>query len=119
MSAWLPHLDAASALRLLVALVTLVLGQLLLKLAMHPKPGRPRRKTVGLFAAAIVMMAAWFFVWMGLLGDHELSFIYPFEAVGSAALSIAAVVLLREKMTTRLAIGIALITAGVFLVSLT
>ena len=106
-------------LRLAGALVGLVVGQIGLKIAMHPRPGTPLWQRVGLFALAIGAMTAWFFLWMGLLGDHELSFIYPFEAVGSAVLSLAAVVILRERMTWRLAIGIALITGGVFLVSLT
>ena len=106
------------ALRLGGALLGLVLGQLGLKLAMHPEPGAHRFRQVVLFALAIGAMTAWFFLWMGLLGDHELSYIYPFEAVGSAVLSVAAIVVLRERMTWRLAIGIALITGGVFLVSL-
>ncbi|SDT87996.1 small multidrug resistance pump [Verrucomicrobium sp. GAS474] len=111
-------LDATAMLRLAGALLGLVVGQIGLKMAMHPRPDWSRLKQAALFALAIGAMTAWFFLWMGLLGDHELSFIYPFEAVGSAILSIAAIVVLRERMTWRLAVGIALITGGVFLVSL-
>lgn len=111
-------MSGGSILRLAGALVGLVFGQLGLKLAMEAKPERTRRRRVLCFAAGIGAMTVWFFLWMGLLGDHELSYLYPFEAVGSVVLSLAAIMILKERLTLRLSLGIALITAGVLLVSL-
>ena len=69
---------------ILLSLVTMVAGQLLLKLAMNqfaefPK-GDPRRRQAGwTFAGSIFSMTISFFVSLGLLQKLDLSYLFPFQ----------------------------------------
>jgi uncharacterized membrane protein len=105
---------------ILVAIAALVAGELLLKHAMESTVVRGyRQRTFGFFlVAGMIAMAVYFFLTLGLLQRFDLSFLYPFEGLSVIFISLAAAVLLREKLTSQLIIGSLLITAGVVLVSL-
>ena len=66
----------------------------------------------------VLFMTASFFVTLGLLQRFDLSYLYPFQGLSTIIISIMAAVVLKEKLTLRLAIGALLITAGVALVSI-
>ena len=107
---------------ILVALGTLVAGQLLLKWALNddedspaPQPSFGRRAWV--FAGGILGMTISFFVNLGLLQRHDLSFVFPFQGMSVLIVIGCAAVFLKERLTTTLVIGAVLITVGVMLVS--
>jgi undecaprenyl phosphate-alpha-L-ara4N flippase subunit ArnE len=104
----------------LIALVGHVAGELVLKKAMDASnaAGFRSRKFVAPFSAGIVLMTVQFFLGLGLLQRYDLSFIYPFQGLSVILITIAAAILLREKLTLQLAVGSALISAGIVLVSL-
>ncbi|MDB5174277.1 MAG: hypothetical protein JWN51_3050 [Phycisphaerales bacterium] len=96
----------------------LVGGQLFLKRAMHGTD-RPRPKgevARGLFLG-IFLQSLWFFIWLNLLKDNNLSHIFPFEGLNPVLLVLAAWLFLKERMTVDSWIGILLICGGIFLVS--
>ena len=104
---------------ILVALLTFVGGQLVMKHAMQPAaPGLTRSRFVYLLVTATLLMTVSFFVTLGLLQRFDLSYLYPFQGLSTIIISIMAAVVLKEKLTIRLAIGALLITAGVALVSI-
>jgi uncharacterized membrane protein len=97
----------------------LVAGQLVLKHAMNGVGTAPAwsLRVGGGFAAGVGLLSAWFFLWLGLLQEWELSHLYPFEGLNPALLLIGAAVFLRERVPPSAWVGIALISAGVALVS--
>ena len=113
-------MTAISAVIILVALLGHVGGELVLKKAMDfsNTVGFRSRKFLVPFAIGIFLMTVQFFLGLGLLQKYDLSFIYPFQGLGVIIITFAAAVLLREKVTPQLAIGAALISAGIILVSL-
>jgi uncharacterized membrane protein len=104
---------------ILIALTGHAAGELFLKRAMDMSNavGFRSRKFVAPFTAGIVLMTVQFFLGLGLLQRYDLSFIYPFQGLNVILITIAAAVLLREKLTLQLVIGSALISAGIVLVS--
>jgi drug/metabolite transporter (DMT)-like permease len=104
---------------IIVAIASLVAGELLLKHAMESTHARGyRQRTFVLFLVGGMMaMAVYFFLTLGLLQRFDLSFLYPFEGLSVIFIGIAAALLLKEHLTKRLVIGSLLITAGVVLVS--
>jgi drug/metabolite transporter (DMT)-like permease len=90
-----------------------VLGQILLKRGMSSEG----RKMWWNTSAGTACMAAWFFLWVGLLQSLPLSQIFPFEGLNPALLMLAAWLFLRERVPWTAWIGIGLITFGVVLVS--
>ena len=92
-----------------------VAGQLFFKHAMGGGDGIRKGK----LTAGIVVMAIGFFLWMGLMSNFQLSFLYPFDGLNRVLLMIGASVFLKEKMTVNLWVGVMLICAGVLLVSRT
>ena len=107
---------------ILVALGTLVAGQLLLKWALSddedaapPRPSFRRRAWV--FAGGIVGMTISFFVNLGLLQQHDLSFVFPFQGLSVIIVISCAAVFLKERLTVPLVVGALLIAVGVMLVS--
>ena len=109
-----------SFLIVLIALGSVVAGQLALKKAMDafnavgfcPREfGRP-------FFAGILLMTVQFFLNLGLLQRYDLSFIYPFQGLSVIIIAFAAAIVLREKLTLQLTIGSALLSAGIVLVSM-
>ena len=105
-----------SALLIFVALIFYILGQLFLKHAMESDLRSSR--FAKFFAACIVAMTFSFFITLGLLQRFDLSYLYPFQGLSVIIISVLAAVILREKLTARLFLGAALISAGVVLVSL-
>ena len=93
-----------------------VAGQIFFKHAMSGDPGVSARRVLGL-GAGILVMTIGFFLYLGLLKRFELSYIYPFEGLQRIILVLAAMMFLKERMTRRLWIGVALITIGTFFVS--
>jgi undecaprenyl phosphate-alpha-L-ara4N flippase subunit ArnE len=63
-------------------------------------------------------MSVNFFLTLGLLAHLDLSFVYPFQGLSVIIISLAAAIVLREKLNLRLTIGALLITAGIVLVSM-
>ena len=92
-------------------------GQLFFKHAMGGLWHRARARAWLALAGGVAVMAASFFLWMGLLPQGALSQLYPFEAITRILLLAAAGLFFREKITPRLWIGVALISAGIILVA--
>ena len=105
----------------LTALIAFVAGQLLLKKAMDAAnlSGFKSMKFLWPFAAGIFLLTVQFFLNLGLLQRYDLSFIYPFQGLSVIIISIAAAIVLREKLTLQLVTGSLLISVGIVLVSLT
>jgi uncharacterized membrane protein len=97
----------------------LVAGQLLLKHAMTPKAEEAAswRRTAVRLAPGIACMTAWFFLWLGLLEQWDLSKVFPFEGLNPVLLVIAAWLVFKERMSRSAWVGVALIAAGIVLVS--
>jgi uncharacterized membrane protein len=95
--------------------VFLVAGQVMLKRAMSGPDAGWRRSAVRLIPG-IACMTAWFFLWLGLLAQLDLSRIFPFEGLNPALMILAAAVFLKERITPTTWVGMALITAGIMLV---
>ncbi|MEI9897571.1 MAG: EamA family transporter [Chthoniobacter sp.] len=105
-----------------LSLVTIVAGQLLLKLAMNKleefEKGDPRRRQVGwIFAGSILSMTISFFVSLGLLQKLDLSYLFPFQDLSVILIAFCSAFFLKERLSVTLITGILLITAGVILVS--
>ena len=99
--------------------VLLVGGNLILKHAMNgTNEAEVNKLRVGLWlGGGIVILAAWFFIWLELLGKEELSRLYAFEGIAPVLLMFAAWAILGEKVSLRGWIGVALIGAGLALVA--
>lgn len=105
-----------SALLIFIALTLYIVGQLFLKHAMESDLRTAR--FAKFFAAGLTAMTFSFFITLGLLQRFDLSYLYPFQGLSVVIISVLAAVILREKLTARLFVGAALISAGVVLVSL-
>ena len=110
------------ALFIVLSLVTVVAGQLLLKLALNRlnelEAGDPRRRQAGwIFAGSIASMALSFFVNIGLLQKLDLSYLFPFQDLSMILIAICSTIFLKERLSAPLIIGILLVTGGVILVS--
>ena len=104
----------------LIALASAVAGQLILKRAMETfnAIGFRSRKFWQSLIAGIFLMTVQFFLNLGLLQHYDLSYIYPFQGLSVILITVAAAVILREKITLQLVIGSGLISAGIVLVSM-
>ena len=99
--------------------ICLVTGQVLLKRGMdatHDEPF-PWRTVVAQVGGGIAILSVWFFLWLGLLQDWELTQLFPFEGLSPPLIVLSAWFFLKERVTPRAWIGILLIGAGVMLVS--
>ena len=105
---------------ILVALVTFVAGQILLKRAMESTGrGVLRPSRIGiLLGTGIFSMTISFFLTLGLLQRFDLSYLYPFQGLSIVIITLVAATVLKEKLSWRLTVGALLISAGVVLVSL-
>ncbi len=109
-----------SLILILIALVSFVAGQLLLKHAME-STSRSSFRNAGFrcrLGAGIFLMTISFFITLGLLQHFDLSYLYPFQGLSVIIISLMAAITLKEKLTMQLTIGALLISAGVVLVSL-
>ena len=100
----------------ILAQVSLVGGQLLLKRAVVPQPSHPHRGRH--FALAIACMTLYFFIWMGVLRHVPLSQLAPFDALGPILLVAWAHLARHERLSLRAWLGVATILAGVTLITL-
>jgi multidrug transporter EmrE-like cation transporter len=95
-----------------------VVGQVFFKVAMDETAGsKPARQRAGAFAAGITAMAFSFFLGLSQLSELPLSKYYPFEGIERVVVVIAAAFFLKEKITLRIVLGVALICGGLFLVA--
>ena len=102
---------------ILLSLLTIVTGQLLLKLALNRHGERTGRPVAWIFTASIFSMAISFFLSLGLLQKLELSYLFPFQGLNVIITVAGSVLFLKEKLSPTLIAGVILITAGVILVS--
>jgi undecaprenyl phosphate-alpha-L-ara4N flippase subunit ArnE len=70
------------------------------------------------FSLWLGAMILWFRFWLGFLQTMPLSKVLPWEGIGPVLLLIGAALFLREKISRAAWLGMLLISAGVFLVSL-
>ena len=107
----------------LCAELLLVAGQLIIKRAMMMtnRPSLPKTIFTGTFLAGIVALAAYFFLWIGLMQNRnlQLSQQYAFDALAPMLLVLTAAVFLKERLTARAWVGIGLISTGLMLISVT
>lgn len=101
--------------------VLLLTGQLFFKHAMDPAEGVPQssRRMTRLLALGIATQTVYFFLWLGLLEDHPLTRIYPFEGLNPVMMAILAWLLLKEKLPATAWLGLALVCVGIGIVSVT
>jgi uncharacterized membrane protein len=105
-----------------VSLLTMVAGQILLKLAMNTlnefDSGDPRRRHAAwIFGASILSMTISFFVSLGLLQKLDLSYLFPFQDLSVILIALCSAYFLKERLSVPLIIGVLLVTVGVILVS--
>lgn len=118
-------MSALTLLLILVALVTLVAGQLLLKWALSdddgPDDAPPSKKSSSrravIIAGGIFAMTISFFVNLGLLQRNDLSLVFPFQGLSVIIVTVGASIFLKERLTLPLVVGALLITVGVMLVA--
>lgn len=96
--------------------VLVVAGNLFLKQAMNGTQSS-RARTLLWLGAGIVLLGLWFFIWLGLLSQAELSQLYAFEGLAPVLMMLSAWIFLGEKVSLRGWVGVALIGAGLALVS--
>jgi uncharacterized membrane protein len=95
----------------------IVIGQLFLKHAMAAPPGTPQRAKVINFTLGIGSQALWFFLWVGLLAETELSKLFPFEGLNPALVALSAWLFLKERMPLGAWVGLLILCAGIALVA--
>jgi len=105
---------------IVLSLVTFVAAQLILKRAMEFSATHGMSN--GYFTSRVVigvfLMTISFFLTLGLLQRFDLSYLYPFQGLSVIFITVLAAAVLKERISTRLAIGALLITAGIVLVSM-
>jgi uncharacterized membrane protein len=94
-----------------------VTGQIFFKHAMaeHSSSSASRRGID--LAKGVLAMTISFFTWLALLRRFDLSYLYPFEGLDRVLLAFAAWIILKEKMSRDLWIGLVLICLGTVLVA--
>jgi uncharacterized membrane protein len=92
--------------------LALVIGQLLLKRGMNATPIR-----FDALAGGIACETIWFLLWLYLLARWDLSKIFPFEGFNPVLVAIGARLFLKERLSLKGWIGIAMISAGAALVT--
>ena len=101
--------------------VFLLAGQLFYKHAMDPAEGvvQSSRRMAKLLALGIATQTVYFFLWLGLMENHPLTRIYPFEGLNPVMMAILAWLLLREKLAPSAWLGLVLVCVGIGIVSMT
>jgi len=100
-----------------IAEIALVIGQLLLKRAMHAGRQATKANRISHFIISIAAQTIYFFLWLGLLHDYPLSSVYPFDAGAAILLVLAGVFLFKERMTVRGSVAILFILTGLAIIS--
>jgi uncharacterized membrane protein len=87
-------------------------GQVMLKI------GLTRKKHREIFIiSAVLFMAAWFFLWLGLMAFWDLSKLYPFEGLNPAMMAISSWLILKEHMPASAWVGMGLVCVGIIIVA--
>lgn len=102
----------------IISQVAYILGELLLKSAMNQTVDGSRHpvRFAVRFAAGFAGIAASFFLWLGLLGERPLSYLFPFQSLNAVVVAVGAALFLGERLSPRLIVSILLVTVGVGLV---
>lgn len=113
-------MTSLAALLIFVSVTCFVAGQILLKHAVDitEREIYSRRHATIVFASAIIVFAANFFINIGLLQRFDLSYFFPFQGLSVILIAFVGAYVLKEKLTLRLTIGSIVISLGVILVSL-
>ena len=106
-------MNPVSLFLIFLSLGSYVAGQLFIKRAMQITEHRALW-----FTAGIGGMTIWFFITLGLLQHFDLSYLYPFNGLSVIFVTLAASLLLKERLTWRLTAGSFVISLGVALVSI-
>lgn len=106
---------------LLVAIISqiaYIVGELFFKAAMDQTVGNTRRglRFTLRLVAGCAGIAASFFLWLGLLAERPLSYLFPFQSLNAVVIALGAAVFLGERLSPRLLLSILLVTVGVGLV---
>lgn len=112
-------MTAPAILLALLCQLFLVTGQLMLKRGMNATRllPPPKARVFGSLAGGVGLLGAWFFLWLGLLRNWELSHLFPFEGLNPALIVLGAGLFLKERVSVTGWIGIAMISLGVALVA--
>jgi drug/metabolite transporter (DMT)-like permease len=89
-----------------------VTGQIFFKHAMSDQSMSTRTRRRLDLGGGVLAMTIGFFTWLALLRRFDLSYLYPFEGLDKVLLAFAAWLILKEKMTRDLWIGVILICIG-------
>jgi len=89
-----------------------VTGQIFFKHAMSDQSTSTRARRRLDLAGGVLAMTVGFFTWLALLRRFDLSYLYPFEGLDRVLLAFAAWLILKEKMTRDLWVGVILICIG-------
>jgi uncharacterized membrane protein len=105
---------------LIISQLLLVGSQIFLKHGVNLAKRRPAPWGAAAihFSLWLGAMTLWFRLWLGFLQTMPLSKVLPWEGLGPVLLLICAALFLREKISRAAWLGMVLISAGVFLVSL-
>jgi len=105
---------------IVVSLLSFVAAQVILKRAMEvtTRTGFRNAQFVSKVTGGVVLMTISFFLTLGLLQRFDLSYLYPFQGLSVIFVTLTAAVVLKEKLSLRLIVGAALISAGIVLVSM-
>ncbi|MBV9391560.1 MAG: EamA family transporter [Verrucomicrobia bacterium] len=94
-----------------------VTGQVFFKHAMSDQSSSSQMRRRLDLSAGVLAMTAGFFTWLALLHRFDLSYLYPFEGLDRVLLAFAAWLILKERITRDLWIGVILICVGTALVA--
>jgi undecaprenyl phosphate-alpha-L-ara4N flippase subunit ArnE len=110
---------ATALIILLIELASLVAGQVVLKHAVERgnELGFRNSRVITLFAAGIGALTISFFLTLALLQHFPLSYFFPFQALSTIIIVLAAAVFLGERLSLQLITGTLLIFVGIVLVS--
>jgi undecaprenyl phosphate-alpha-L-ara4N flippase subunit ArnE len=113
-------LSTTTILLLVGSQVLLAVSQIFLKHAINlgerTPPLRAQQAIYG--GTFIAAMTLWFFLWLGFLQVMPLSKVLPWEGLSPVLLMLGAAMFLKEKIAPVAWLGIAFISAGVVLVSM-
>ena len=106
---------------LLVAItsqVAYIVGELFFKAAMDQTSGAGHRgaRFALRFLGGFAGIAISFLLWIGLLAERPLSYLFPFQSLNAVVIAIGAALFFGEKLSPRLLLSILLVTVGVGLV---
>jgi uncharacterized membrane protein len=96
----------------IICQLLIVAGQLQLKRGVGGRRFRP-----GAFTGGLICLTVWFFLWLGLMGQWDLSKLYPFEGLNPAIMAVGAWLLLKEKLSPSTWAGLILVCIGVAIVA--